>query len=67
MPHATMANRTDGDRAGVAYHFLRNEYIVDEKFHRIQVTGPEATGGQREFGVDVSAAWEKEIDAILRG
>jgi phytanoyl-CoA hydroxylase len=66
-PHATMANRTDRGRAGVALHFLRNEFVARQEFHRIQVTGPDATGGLSEFGEQVSGAWEREVDAALRG
>jgi phytanoyl-CoA hydroxylase len=66
-PHATMANRTDSDRAGIALHFLRNDFIAREDFHRIQLTGSEATGGRKEFGEMVAGTWDREIDAVLRG
>ncbi len=67
-PHCTLGNRTDRDRAGIAFHFLRNEYIIAQNsFHKVQITGPDATGGLKEYGTVVAGAWEKEIDRILRG
>ncbi len=66
-PHCTMANRTDRERAGIAFHFLRNDFIVDEKFHRVQLTGPGATGGKREYGTVVAGTWNREMDRVLTG
>ena len=66
-PHCTLANRTDGERAGIAFHFLRNDFISDGNFHRIQLTGPDATQGRKEYGVEVAGTWEREIGQVLRG
>ncbi len=66
VAHCTRANTTDKERAGLALHFLRNEFVARQDFHRIQVTGPEATGGRREFGEEVAGTWAREVDAALR-
>jgi phytanoyl-CoA hydroxylase len=67
-PHCTMANRTDHDRAGIAFHFLRNDFIPEGgSFHRIQLTGPASTRGKAEFGSPVAGTWNREIDRALTG
>ncbi len=69
-PHATGANVTDRERAGVALHFLNGDqngaaragFEVDK---RPWLTGPQATGGLREYGVRVSGTWEAEVARLL--
>jgi ectoine hydroxylase-related dioxygenase (phytanoyl-CoA dioxygenase family) len=69
--HCTRANTTDRERAGVAIHFLnaamtgeaQNGFALDE---RTYLTGPRATGGQREYGVKVAGTWDQEIERALR-
>lgn len=76
-PHCTRGNRTDKDRAGFAYHFLHESVAAgssqgealtkpDRTYHP-RLTGSEATGGQREYGVNVAGTWQSEIDKILAG
>jgi phytanoyl-CoA hydroxylase len=65
--HCTKANQTDHERAGLAFHFLRSDYMEENKFHRTQLTGPEASGGLREYGVDVRGTWDAEVDRVLDG
>ena len=68
--HATGANNTDTERAGVALHFLNavandtnDNFFAGGK--RPLLTGPDSTGGEREYGVRVAGTWEDEIDALL--
>lgn len=68
--HCTGANDTDQERAGMALHFLRAEYAKDELVEtdrdcRPYLTGPEATGGLREYGVTVAGTWEQEVERML--
>ncbi len=69
-PHATGANRTESERAGVALHFInadqqgtaRAGFDIDR---RPLLTGPEATGGEREYGERIAGTWETEVDKTL--
>jgi phytanoyl-CoA hydroxylase len=68
--HATGSNTTDRDRAGVAYHFLNGGSAPDTLEIGVEgglpyVTGPNATGGLREYGVQVDGTWENEVDRVL--
>ncbi|MBT5873815.1 MAG: hypothetical protein HOH43_10370 [Candidatus Latescibacteria bacterium] len=68
--HCTGANRTDKERAGVAYHFLHTDYaqkdlIEGDRDYRPYLTGSKATGGKAEYGEQVSGSWEKEIEKAL--
>ena len=65
-PHATGPNTTDHERAGAAFHFLRADYakadlIAPDRDYRPYLTGPEATGGLREYGEKVAGTWESEV------
>lgn len=69
-PHATGPNTTDHERAGVALHFLRADFAQDEliqpdRDYRPYLTGPHATGGQREYGERVTGTWEREVARAL--
>lgn len=68
--HCTRANRTRGDRAGVAFHFLRADYappelLSPERSYHPFLTGPEASGGLREYGVRVAGTWQEEVRRAL--
>ncbi|MBI5093348.1 MAG: phytanoyl-CoA dioxygenase family protein [Candidatus Hydrogenedentes bacterium] len=68
--HATGCNNTDSDRAGVAYHFLNADYategLLDNPKNPIPyLTGPQATGGLREYGVKVEGTFEAEATRVL--
>lgn len=70
--HGTTANNTDHERAGLAYHFLRTDYIPehygkpqDRKWGLVHVTGPEATGGVEEYGVKIEGTWDDEVRRLL--
>lgn len=67
-PHCTRDNRADHARAGVAYHFLHTDYAHDDlvapdRHYRPYLTGPQATGGEREYGEVVAGTWEQELVA----
>ena len=69
-PHATGPNKTDKERAGLALHFLRADYALDEliqldRDYRPYLTGPQATGGLREYGERVAGTWEREVERAL--
>jgi phytanoyl-CoA hydroxylase len=70
VPHATGANNTDKDRAGVAYHFLHSSVCTDEykSVHHPNgtfLTGPSATGGMNEYGRTVAGTWATECEKAL--
>jgi ectoine hydroxylase-related dioxygenase (phytanoyl-CoA dioxygenase family) len=71
-PHATGANNTDHERAGVALHFINAEVSQEavggfEPGKRPYLTGPEASGGQNEYGARVAGTWEQEVERVLQG
>jgi phytanoyl-CoA hydroxylase len=69
-PHCTKANRTDKERAGVAFHFLREEMIKlsgqKENFSKTDyhpiLTGPKASGGLDEYGTQIAGTWDAEVE-----
>ncbi len=64
--HATKANDTDHERAGLAFHFLRADYLNNAIATRpAHVTGPAASGGLNEYGFVVAGAWEAEVARAL--
>ena len=71
-PHCTRANTSDQERAGVAYHFLhvdhardKEDLIAEDRDYRPYLTGPNATGGEREYGVRVEGTWDQEVQQAL--
>lgn len=66
--HATKANNTDKERAGLAFHFVRTDYVSENYQWRptmVHITGSEATGGEREYGVKVADTWAQEVQQRL--
>jgi ectoine hydroxylase-related dioxygenase (phytanoyl-CoA dioxygenase family) len=64
--HCTGANNTDRERAGIAFHFLRTDYVPAEaRFQRTHLCGSQATGGEKEYGVRVEGTWEREVERVL--
>jgi ectoine hydroxylase-related dioxygenase (phytanoyl-CoA dioxygenase family) len=71
VAHCTRANTTDKERAGVALHFLNGDVSGHARGgfasdRRPCLTGPQATGGEREYGVKVAGTWEREVERVLR-
>lgn len=68
--HATGANTTDQERAGVALHFI-NANVSQEAVggfapgKRPALTGPEATGGAREYGERIAGTWKEQVKRVL--
>jgi ectoine hydroxylase-related dioxygenase (phytanoyl-CoA dioxygenase family) len=67
VPHCTKGNTTDRERAGLAYHFLRTDYVPVQatggpRKDLTHVTGPEASGGINEYGTAMN--WEHEVGVL---
>jgi phytanoyl-CoA hydroxylase len=62
VPHCTKGNTTDRERAGLALHFLREEAVVKPESKLAVLTGPNATHGVKEYGVDLRGAWERQVE-----
>src|SRR5262249_15142875 len=41
------------------------DLIAPDRDYRPYLTGPEATGGLREYGVEVAGTWEREVERAL--
>ncbi|HVF85301.1 MAG TPA: phytanoyl-CoA dioxygenase family protein [Abditibacteriaceae bacterium] len=70
-PHATGANATDRERAGVALHFLNGDMDGEalggfEPGQRAFLTGDKASGGLDAYGVRIEGTWEQEIERALQ-
>lgn len=68
--HCTGDNRTEHERAGLAFHFLRTDFAVPgliepDRQARPHLTGPEASGGLREYGVKAAGTWDYEVERAL--
>lgn len=68
VPHCTLGNTTDHERAGLALHFARQDYLMTDDGHggkrnadKTILTGSQATGGQREFGQPVAGTWPQQV------
>ncbi|MDX1932575.1 MAG: phytanoyl-CoA dioxygenase family protein [Capsulimonadales bacterium] len=69
-PHATGANTTDAERAGVALHFINADQdgIARGGFpvgKRPILTGPETQGGAEVYGEPIAGTWEQEVKKTL--
>ena len=70
VAHATGDNRTDSDRAGLAFHFLHadcagHDLVAAGRDRRPWITGPGAAGGAPEYGTDVRGTFEAEVERVL--
>ncbi len=70
VAHATGANQTENERAGVALHFLHASEDDQAKggfagSKRPHLTGPNATGGEREYGAKIAGTWDTEVSRVL--
>ena len=62
-PHATGPNPTRDGRAGVGIHFVNFDYANADmhatlRWQQVFLTGPDASGGEREYGERISFAEE---------
>lgn len=69
-PHCTRGNTTDRDRAGLACHFLHEDFITSEMAAKGRenfphLSGAKCSGGLKEFGVSVVNTWAQEVDGAL--
>jgi phytanoyl-CoA hydroxylase len=63
VAHSTRANQTDSERAGLALHFLRSDFIPEAGYTTYaHITGPNASGGKKEYGEKISGTWENQVD-----
>jgi len=70
-PHATGANTTDEERAGVALHFLNARAASTahggfEPDARPILSGPGASGGEREYGERIAGSWPERVREALQ-
>ncbi len=63
IAHATKRNRSQKERAGVAFHFFNANYALrgGQETFLVAITGPDATGGKTEYGQVVAGTWEREV------
>lgn len=72
-PHCTRGNTTERDRAGLALHFLHEDFATTEEFQKRKdkqrkypvLTGPHASGGVKEYGVPIAGTWAQEVERAL--
>jgi phytanoyl-CoA hydroxylase len=72
-PHCTLRNRSDADRAGAAFHFVNASCFAEDPALRANVrsdyypilTGPDSTGGAKEYGTVVAGTWPAEVAQAL--
>ena len=67
IAHRTGPNRSDSERAGLAFHFLRTDYINYEhgNWQYVHLRGEQASRGVSEYGNDLSNAWRQQVDRVL--
>lgn len=70
--HCTGDNRTERDRTGMAFHFLRGQHATDDLVHegrdrRPWLSGPAASGGLLEYGTDVRGQFPALASTCLEG
>jgi ectoine hydroxylase-related dioxygenase (phytanoyl-CoA dioxygenase family) len=69
VPHSTKGNTTENERAGLAFHFLRTDFVPPPasggiRKDLIHITGPEASGGEREYGAHIAGSWQSEVEKL---
>lgn len=70
VAHCTGDNPTAADRAGIAFHFLHADgaaadLVAPDRDRRPWITGPLASGGRCEYGVDVRGTFSAQVERIL--
>ncbi|MEM7034869.1 MAG: phytanoyl-CoA dioxygenase family protein [Chloroflexota bacterium] len=73
VAHCTKQNTTEHERAGLAYHFLRTDYIPEierkrrqkGRWQMVHLTGDEATQGKEEYGIEITeGSWVTEVERL---
>jgi len=69
-PHATGANTTDKERAGIALHFLNADQNGEaregfEVEKRAALTSPNAQDGKDVYGETVGGTWDAQVSRVL--
>ncbi len=64
--HATKQNRSDRERAGLAYHFFNTDYhlATEQATFLVPITGSQATGGEAEYGQRIAGTWPHEVNKL---
>ena len=62
--HSTGDNHSSESRTGMAFHFLHSDHTADDlvagdRDRRPWITGPQAAGGLKEYGVDVRGSFQQ--------
>ena len=68
IAHCTKGNTTDGDRAGMALHFLSTVELPPEHTRnrtKPMLSGEEYTRGEFEWGANLEGAWEARVEATV--
>lgn len=68
IAHRTGPNLSESERAGLAFHFLRTDYINREQtaWEYIHLRGEQSSHGVSEYGHDLSNAWQQQVDRVLK-
>jgi ectoine hydroxylase-related dioxygenase (phytanoyl-CoA dioxygenase family) len=66
VPHCTLGNSTDNERAGLALHFARADFMPQREgfngaANKTILLGPGATGGESEFGQKIAGTWDAQV------
>jgi ectoine hydroxylase-related dioxygenase (phytanoyl-CoA dioxygenase family) len=72
-PHCTLGNRTDRDRAGVAFHFVNGDSFAEDRQiggkpitgYNPVLTASHASDGRKEYGEVVAGTWSDEVQSAL--
>ena len=67
IPHCTKANRTENERAGLAFHFLCTDFedslVTSPDVVKLYLPGPHYSGGEAEYGKNLESEWESLVSA----
>jgi phytanoyl-CoA hydroxylase len=65
-PHCTKGNRTERDRAGLAFHFFHADFPTDDQgnsdYPMPYLSGEKANGGKGEYGEDQRGKWRSAVE-----
>ncbi|HEV8244355.1 MAG TPA: phytanoyl-CoA dioxygenase family protein [Polyangiaceae bacterium] len=69
VPHCTRENKSNRDRASVAYHFMNQALYTPELLKGnapvgTYLTGPQSSGGLSEYGERVAGSWAELVQGF---